>query len=174
MDLVMDVCPAQCTLVPDPPGVLTSSEGWDTIGQKDFLLEITTALREKGIRVSLFVDPDVQMVLGAHHVGADRVELYTGDYARNYQSGRDSAIKPHLLAAQAAEEAELGLNAGHDLNLHNLAFYRQQIPSLLEVSIGHALISDALYYGLRNAIGMYRRCLQLPERKSGNLLSSGA
>jgi pyridoxine 5-phosphate synthase len=159
MDLVLNVVPAQCTLVPDPPGVLTSSEGWDTIRHRDQLREVVAALREKGIRVSLFVDPVPQKVEGAAATGADRIEFYTGKYALAYSSDPESAIAPHIEAASAAEAAGLGINAGHDLNLVNLEYYRRSIPALLEVSIGHALISDALYYGLRNVIGMYRRCL---------------
>jgi len=159
MDLIMEVCPDQCTLVPDPPGVLTSSEGWDTVAQKAFLTEVVATCISKGIRVSLFVDPDPRMVAGAADTGAERIELYTGKYAMNYATDRQVAIQNHLEAAKAADEYGLGINAGHDLNLHNLTFYRQSIPSLLEVSIGHALISDALYYGLQNVIGMYRRCL---------------
>lgn len=159
MDLVLEVCPAQCTLVPDPPGVLTSSEGWDTITNKNFLAEIIQELNEKGIRVSLFVDPDVRMVEGAAATGAQRVELYTGGYAKTYPSDPSEAIGDHIQAAEVAKAVKLGLNAGHDLNLQNLTFYRSRIPNLLEVSIGHALISDALYYGLSNVIGMYLRCL---------------
>jgi len=160
MDLVLDVCPTQCTLVPDPPGVLTSSKGWDTRIHKSFLTEIIASLNRKGIRVSVFVDPDILMVEGAAEVGAQRVELYTGKYAQEYVQNPTSAIQNHLLAEKTALALHLGVNAGHDLNLLNLTFYRLHIPSVLEVSIGHALISDALYFGLRNVIAMYRRCLQ--------------
>lgn len=160
MDLVLDVCPAQCTLVPDPPGVLTSSEGWDTITHRTYLKDVVATLNSKNIRVSLFVDPDPVMVSGAAETGAQRIELYTGKYAHDFAIDPDRAVQKHVLAAQIASEANLGVNAGHDLNLLNLAFYRQQIPDLLEVSIGHALISDALYFGLRNVIVMYRKCLQ--------------
>lgn len=160
MDLVLEVCPAQCTLVPDPPGVLTSSEGWDTVSHQAFLKDIIGTLNRKHIRVSLFVDPDPAMVEGAAETGAQRIEFYTGKYAHDFTSNPDQAIRNHVFAAQIASQANLGVNAGHDLNLKNLAFYRQQVPQLLEVSIGHALISDALYFGLRNVIAMYRKCLQ--------------
>ena len=159
MDLVLEVCPAQCTLVPDPPGVLTSSEGWNTVAQKDQLIQVISALKAKGIRVSVFVDPNPAMVSGAALAGADRVELYTGNFAKDFSRDPGEAVQPHIDAAKEAAASGLGINAGHDLNLYNLAFYRQSIPALLEVSIGHALIADALYYGLQNVIGMYRRCL---------------
>ena len=167
MDLVLDVCPAQCTLVPDLPGVLTSSEGWDTLTNRTFLTEITSELNRKGIRVSLFVDPDRYKVEGAAMTGAQRVELYTGVYAKKYRSDPESAIRDHVGAAEAAQTLGLGLNAGHDLNLINLAFYRSKIPTLLEVSIGHAIVSDALYYGLSNVVGMYLRCLATGADISG-------
>ena len=159
MDLVLDVKPDQCTLVPDPPGVLTSSEGWDTLGSGDQLRTIITELHDRGIRVSLFVDPDPVMVEGAAAAGADRIELYTGRFSEQYALDPAIAIASHIRAASAAETLGLGVNAGHDLNLYNLAYYHKQIPSLLEVSIGHALFADALYFGLQNAIGMYLRCL---------------
>jgi pyridoxine 5-phosphate synthase len=159
MELVLSVCPDQCTLVPDPPGVLTSSEGWDTRASKDMLIDVINTLKAKHIRVALFVDPVVKMVRGAAEVGADRIELYTGNFALAYKTDPGGAVSPHTQAAEAAQDAGLGINAGHDLNLENLEYYRRFVPGLLEVSIGHALISDALYYGLQNTIGMYRRCL---------------
>lgn len=159
MDLVLEVRPDQCTLVPDPPGVLTSSEGWDTWSNRSLLSDVIKAMSEQGVRVSLFVDPDERMVEGAAGTGAHRIELYTGKFAHDFNKDRMEAIRSHVNASEAAARTGMGVNAGHDLNLHNLAFYRSQIPNLLEVSIGHALIADALYYGLRNTIGMYRRCL---------------
>jgi len=160
MDLVLEVCPAQCTLVPDPPGVLTSSEGWNTLEHKVFLKDIVSTLNNNGIRVSLFVDPLADMVIGAAETGAQRIELYTGNFARDFPLNPELAIRDHIQAADAALTCGMGVNAGHDLNLNNLAFYRKHITSLLEVSIGHALIADALYFGLRNTIAMYRRDLQ--------------
>jgi pyridoxine 5-phosphate synthase len=159
MDLVLAVCPAQCTLVPDLPGVLTSSEGWNTIEHKAFLKDIISTLNSNGIRVSLFVDPERRMVTGAADTGAQRIELYTGNFARDFPKTPQLAIRDHIQAADAALACGMGVNAGHDLNLHNLTFYRRHITSLLEVSIGHALIADALYFGLSNTIAMYRRCL---------------
>jgi pyridoxine 5-phosphate synthase len=159
IDLILEVRPDQCTLVPDPPDVLTSSEGWDTLSNKSLLSDVIKAMSAQGIRVSLFTDPDERMVEGAAETGAHRIELYTGQFAHDFNRDRLAAIRSHIRAAEAAARTGIGVNAGHDLNLHNLAFYRSQIPNLLEVSIGHALITDALYYGLRNTIGMYRRCL---------------
>jgi pyridoxine 5-phosphate synthase len=159
MDLVLKVAPAQVTLVPDMPGQLTSDHGWDTIKHKDRLREIIAEFHSHGIRTSIFVDPEVVMVQNAMETGTDRIELYTESYAREYPIGKEAAIRPFIEAAKAASEAGLGLNAGHDLNLQNLAFFAHSIPGLLEVSIGHALICDALYYGLENTIRMYRRAL---------------
>lgn len=155
MQLVLEVVPTQVTLVPDPPGVLTSNAGWDTVRHANFLRETIERLRAAGIRSSIFVDPVVEMVDGAKGTGTDRIELYTEDYAVGYTEDRDRAIAPFISAAQKAAEHGIGLNAGHDLNLQNLAFFKQSIPNLLEVSIGHALIADALYVGLSNAIRMY-------------------
>ncbi len=155
LSMVLDVKPEQCTLVPDPPGVLTSDSGWDTVAQHDFLTDIVARLQEAGIRVSLFVDPIEAMIHGAKAVGADRIEFYTGDFAKNYHSDREAAVEPHTRCAILAHQLGLGINAGHDLNLDNLAFYRAQVPNLAEVSIGHAIICDALYYGLHNTIQMY-------------------
>ncbi len=160
LDLVCEVIPHQVTLVPDPPGVLTSNAGWDTITHKKLLLEITTRLKDLGIRVSIFVDPVVEMVEHAADTGTDRIELYTEAYASGYAKDRDIAIAPFIKAAEAASKVGLGLNAGHDLSLENLRFFHQNIPNLLEVSIGHALISDALYFGLENTVALYKRELR--------------
>lgn len=159
VELVLEACPAQVTLVPDGPDVLTSNAGWDTLRHRDFLKEVADRFHEKGIRVSIFVDPDPEMVRGAVACGADRVELYTEAYARNYASDREAAIAPYLRAAEAARDCGLGLNAGHDLDLENLAFFSERIPWLDEVSIGHALISDALYLGLEETVARYQKCL---------------
>ena len=158
--LVEEVKPAQVTLVPDGPDVLTSNAGWQTVEQKDFLTPIVTRIQAFGARVSLFVDPDPKMVEGAAKVGADRVELYTERYAEGYLQNRELAVGPYVIAADAAERFGLGLNAGHDLNLDNLHFLKVKLGNLLEVSIGHALIADALYYGLENTIQLYLRELE--------------
>ena len=159
MQLVLDNKPHQATLVPDDPLQLTSDHGWDTIKDFDFLKETMDILRGQKIRVSLFVDPNEKMVEGAKKLGADRIEFYTGDYAKNYAKNREKAVEDHVRAARLANELGLGINAGHDLNLENLKYYKQQVEGLAEVSIGHALISDALYYGLHNTIQMYLRQL---------------
>ena len=159
MQMVLDVKPHQCTLVPDPPDVLTSDSGWDTVKHRDFLIDIVGTLQEEGIRVSLFLDPDPDLVTSAAETGADRIELYTGDYARAYDDDRVTAVAAHIETATEANRHHLGVNAGHDLNLDNLNFYARSVPNLLEVSIGHALISDALYFGIQNVIEMYLRCL---------------
>ena len=152
--------PHQCTLVPDSPSALTSDKGWDTIKEASFLKEVVTVLQDAGIRVSIFVDAAPEMVEGAAKVGADRIEFYTGPYAAQYASNPTSAIAKHIQSAQRAGELNIGVNAGHDLNLQNLRFYAGNIPNLLEVSIGHALVCDSLYYGLSNVIGMYRHQLR--------------
>lgn len=157
--LVHDVRPHQVTLVPDAPDVLTSNAGWDTQKQHDFLKTVISELKDAGIRTSLFVDPNVDMVKAAADTGTNRIELYTEAYAAQFTSGRQAAIKPYREAAEAAITNNLGVNAGHDLNLENLAYFSQNIPGLLEVSIGHALISDALYLGLENTVQMYLRAL---------------
>jgi pyridoxine 5-phosphate synthase len=159
IELVIKVLPAQVTLVPDPPGVLTSNAGWDTIQHVSFLKEVIAEFHHHGIRTSVFIEPDPGMIRQAVKTGTDRVELYTESYARYYHSGRELAIKPFADAANAALESGLGINAGHDLSLENLKFFAEQIPGLLEVSIGHALICDALYYGLENTIQLYLRQL---------------
>lgn len=155
LKLVMDNAPDQCTLVPDAPGVLTSSEGWDTIKYHDFLTDVIAELKSKDIRVSIFLDAAEKFVEGAKLVGADRIELYTGDFARQFAANPGKAVAAHTRVAKLAHQVGLGLNAGHDLNLDNLKFYAQNVPHLMEVSIGHALISDALYYGLENTIQLY-------------------
>lgn len=160
IDLVLEVEPAQVTLVPDAPDALTSNAGWDTIRNREFLTEVTARFHEKGIRVSIFVDPDPAMVAGAKACGADRVELYTESYARNYPADRDAAIAPFVAAAEEARRQGLGLNAGHDLSLENLAYYHATIPWTDEVSIGHALIADALYIGLEETVNRYQQQLK--------------
>ncbi len=157
IDLVLEVVPAQVTLVPDAPDAITSNAGWDTLRHRDFLTEVTRRFHEKGIRVSVFVDPDPEMVAGAKACGADRVELYTEAYARCYGDDREQAIAPYVAAAEEARRQGLGLNAGHDLSLVNLRYFIERIPWVDEVSIGHALISDALYYGLENTVQLYKR-----------------
>ncbi len=159
IDLVTSVKPEQVTLVPDPPGVLTSNAGWDTIKNEAFLTEVIAEFKRSAIRVSVFIETDAGMIENAAKTGADRVELYTESFAHDFPAGKEKAIKPFVDAALVANKAGLGLNAGHDLSLENLRYFAEQIPGLLEVSIGHALISDALYYGLENAIQMYLRQL---------------
>lgn len=160
IDLVLEVKPTQVTLVPDSDAQLTSNHGWDTIRNQAFLTTVIGRFKEAGIRTSVFVDASEEMVKGAHDCGADRVELYTEPYAANYLTDREEAIKPFIDAAVAARELELGLNAGHDLSLVNLAYFHRMIPWTDEVSIGHALISDALYIGLRDTISKYLECLK--------------
>lgn len=155
VDLVLDTRPAQVTLVPDEAGQLTSNHGWNTLTQREYLTDMCRLFREAGIRVSVFVDPDPRMVEGAAHIGSDRVELYTEDYARHFHTDRTKAIRPYIEAAEVAAAAGLGLNAGHDLDRDNLRYFQENIPGLLEVSIGHALISDALYLGLEETIKQY-------------------
>ena len=160
VDLVLEVKPDQVTLVPDALGQLTSDHGWDTIRNKDYLRDIISVFKNAGIRVSIFVDPVMEMVEGAAAMGTDRIELYTEGYAKQYSLGkRDQAVVPYVAVAKKAKELGLGLNAGHDLDLHNLKFLKQNIPWLDEVSIGHALICDAIYLGYENAIQLYKRQL---------------
>ncbi len=158
--LVLDACPTQVTLVPDAPDAITSNAGWNTVANRDFLTEICSRFRERGIRTSIFVDPVAEMVEGAKLCGADRVELYTEAYAAGYASSPEKAIAPYVVAAEAARECGLGLNAGHDLNLDNLRYFVERIPWTDEVSIGHALISDALYMGLETTVTKYLECLK--------------
>jgi len=157
MKLVSLIKPAQATLVPDGPGVLTSNAGWDTIKNADFLKEIITQLKAEGIRTSIFIDTDTENIKHAAETGTDRIELYTEPYATNYPNNPEEAIAPFVKAAIAAGEVGLGINAGHDLSLENLKYFSENIPGLLEVSIGHALVADALYYGLQNTVMMYKR-----------------
>ncbi|WP_339703596.1 pyridoxine 5'-phosphate synthase [Algoriphagus aquimarinus] len=161
MELVRLVKPAQATLVPDPPTAITSNNGWDTISNQSMLKDIVAELHESGVRVSIFINPEIKYFEPAKLTGTDRVELYTEPYAANYHKDRDAAVKPYIEVAELARELGMGLNAGHDLDLQNLAFLKQSIPYLDEVSIGHALVCDALYYGLENTIQMYRRKLEL-------------
>lgn len=159
INLVLKNLPDQVTLVPDDPGQLTSDHGWDTIRHKTFLKETIKRFQAEGIRVSIFVDPDSEMVKHALDCGTDRIELYTESYARLYADDKNTAVEPYIVAAEAAVNLGLGINAGHDLSLQNLQFFAASVPGLLEVSIGHALISEALYYGIENTIQMYRRQL---------------
>ncbi|MEY3405271.1 MAG: hypothetical protein RL161_701 [Bacteroidota bacterium] len=159
MDLIKEVRPAQATLVPDAPDVITSNQGWDTIRHAAFLKEITARIQDWGVRVSLFVDPIEAMVEGAAVTGANRIELYTGPYAHDFLKNQGEAVAPYVQAAHYAKTVSLGINAGHDLDLHNLRFLQTSIPFLDEVSIGHALVCDALYFGMENTIQMYRRQL---------------
>lgn len=159
-DLVMEVVPAQVTLVPDAANAITSNAGWDTVANREFLTEKVKQFKSKGIRVSIFVDPVVEMVRGAAECGADRIELYTEAYARDYAANREEVIAPYITAAAEAHKLGLGINAGHDLNLDNLHYFVERIPYVDEVSIGHALISDALYYGLENTVQLYLRELK--------------
>ncbi len=160
LGMVLDLKPEQATLVPDAPDTLTSDHGWDSYRHMDFLKEVIGRLKEKGIRVSLFVDPEPKCIEGAAEAGADRVELYTGPYAHGFAKHAGEAAAPYVQAAARARQLGLGINAGHDLNLRNLGYFHKQIPFLDEVSIGHALIADALYYGLENVVNMYKRQLQ--------------
>jgi len=159
IDLVLANKPEQVTLVPDALGQITSNHGWDTIKNQDYLKSMIKTFKDAGIRVSIFVDPVEEMVEAAATTGTDRIELYTEGYASHYHQNKEAAIAPYVKAAEAAQRAGLGLNAGHDLDLHNLKYFARNIPGLMEVSIGHALICDALYYGLENTIQMYLRQL---------------
>jgi pyridoxine 5-phosphate synthase len=160
IDMVISLKPQQVTLVPDPPGVLTSNAGWDTMTNEKFLAEIIEEFHQHQIRTSVFIETDEKMIRNAIKTGTDRVELYTESYAKTFLVNREVAIKPFIDAAKVALEVGLGLNAGHDLNLDNLKYFHQNIPGLLEVSIGHALICDALYFGLENTIQLYLRQLK--------------
>ena len=159
IDLVKEIKPAQVTLVPDAEGVLTSNAGWDTGKHQNYLVDVVKEFKACGIRVSIFIDANPHMIEMAAKTGTDRVELYTADYAEQYPSGREAAIAPFLEAARVARDCGLGLNAGHDLSLQNLRYFHEQIPWLDEVSIGHALISDALYLGIEETIHQYLACL---------------
>lgn len=158
--LVEQVRPAQVTFVPDPPGVLTSDAGWDAATHKTFLKEVVARMHAQGIRTSLFLEPDAEQVAHAADTGTDRIELYTEGYARRYATDREAAVAPYVVAAERALRYGLGLNAGHDLNRHNLGWFARQVPGLLEVSIGHALVCDALWFGWENTIQLYLRELR--------------
>ena len=160
MRLVLMVKPSQVTLVPDAPNVLTSSCGWDVESHLDFLTGIVDQLKEVGIRTSIFVGTDLENIRMAARTGADRVELYTGPYAHDFDTDPEKAVAPYVEAAQTAHKVGLGLNAGHDLNLRNLKYFKEHVPYLLEVSIGHSIISDALYMGLEQTIQAYKDCLK--------------
>lgn len=160
INLVLDVKPEQVTLVPDPPGVLTSNAGWDTLKQKDFLKEVIDEFKTNGIRTSIFVDTEIQNIENALGTGTERIELYTGPYADNFNINKETAITPFIKAANLANKMGIELNAGHDLNLDNLTYFKNNINGLLEVSIGHALICDSLYYGLEKTIEKYLSCLK--------------
>ena len=160
IELVLEVRPTQVTLVPDAENQITSNHGYDTVACKAFLTDVVGRFKEAGIRTSIFVDPDAEMVAAAKECGTDRVELYTEPYAAQYAADREAAIAPFLETARRCREIGLGLNAGHDLSLENLAYFHQTIPWVDEVSIGHALICDALYLGLRETIGLYLKCLE--------------
>jgi pyridoxine 5-phosphate synthase len=160
LKMVAEVKPEQCTLVPDAPGQLTSDHGWDTVKHQSLLKEVIATFKKNGIRVSLFIDPDNDLIEAAKKAGADRIEFYTGPYAHDYAKDSGGAIKEFINAAKFCNEIGIGINAGHDLNLDNLRFFKQNIPGLLEVSIGHALVKDCLYLGLENTIQLYRRELE--------------
>jgi len=160
LEIIAEVRPKQATLVPDPPDVLTSNAGWDTIKNRSFLIETISQIREMGVRSSLFIDPDLKMIEAAAEIGTDRIELYTENYATNYPAGRDQAAALYVEAANQAKDLGLGINAGHDLDLNNLEYLKSRIPFLDEVSIGHALVCDAIYYGLENTIQLYLKQLK--------------
>lgn len=160
VDLVCEVVPAQVTLVPDAEDAITSNCGWDTVKHRAFLTEVIGEFKRHGIRTSIFLNPDISLVEAAVECGADRIELYTEGYASGYAAGREEAVAAYVATAEEARRCGLGLNAGHDLSLVNLQYFAERIPWLDEVSIGHALICDALYYGLENTVQMYRRCLK--------------
>lgn len=159
-DLVLSVNPDQVTLVPDPPEALTSNAGWDTVAHKDFLIDVISKFKAAGIRTSIFVDTNLKNVEGAKATGTDRIELYTEPFATDYPNNPKEAVRLFTIAAEKANELGLGINAGHDLSLENLKFFNENIPNLTEVSIGHALVSDALYFGMENTVQMYLRQLK--------------
>ncbi|MCH7534577.1 MAG: pyridoxine 5'-phosphate synthase, partial [Bacteroidetes bacterium] len=160
VEMVLNVKPTQVTLVPDPPDALTSNAGWDTMEHEKYLFSIIEKFRAANIRTSIFVDTNLKNIEGAQQTGTDRIELYTGPYAANFENDKLLAINEFVEAAKLANQLNLGINAGHDLNLNNLKYFKENIPELLEVSIGHALISDSLYYGLQNTVQMYLRLLK--------------
>jgi pyridoxine 5-phosphate synthase len=160
LELIRTAKPTQATLVPDEPDAITSNAGWDTLSQQAFLKEVVEEIQKSGVRVSVFIDANTRMIEGAKKIGADRIELYTEPYAAGYHVNREKVVKPYTIAANLAHELGLGINAGHDLDLKNLSYLKQSIPYLDEVSIGHALVCDALYFGLENTIQLYLRELQ--------------
>lgn len=160
MQIIREIKPAQATLVPDPPDVITSDTGWDVIRNMALLKDIIAEIQSLGVRVSVFLNPIAEQVFAAKYSGTDRIELYTGPYAEGFAAGKENVVNAYAAAAALANEIGLGLNAGHDLNLDNLKFFKQHLPQLDEVSIGHALISDALYFGIENTIQLYKRQLQ--------------
>ena len=160
LDIIRDIKPAQATLVPDPPDVLTSNAGWNTQKHQSMLSEILEEIKTYGVRTSLFVDPVPEMVEAAAACGTDRIELYTEYFASNFSTSPEQSVKDYVIAAEIASSCDLGINAGHDLNLENLRYFKESVPHLDEVSIGHAIISDALYFGIENTIQMYKRCLR--------------
>ena len=166
IDLVLAVKPTQVTLVPDSVDQITSNAGWDTIKHQSYLQEVIAEFKQNGIRTSIFIDTDLRNIEAAPATGTDRIELYTEPFAANYAADREAAIAPFVAAAQRASELGLGINAGHDLSLENLRFFAERIPNLLEVSIGHALWADSLYYGMENTIQLYRRALVAGDRAS--------
>ena len=160
IDLVLEVKTHQVTLVPDAEGQLTSDHGWNTIKEKEYLVDIIQTFKNAGIRTSIFVDADEAIIEGAAATGTDRIELYTEGYAAHFLENKEAAIQPYIIAAKLANKLQLGINAGHNLDLQNLQYFAQNIPGLLEVSIGHALVCDAIYLGYENAVQMYKRCLK--------------
>ena len=164
MDMVLEICPTQVTLVPDSIDAITSNAGWDTIKHQSFLKEIISEFKSKGIRTSIFIDTDLKLIEAAATTGADRIELYTEDFATQYGLGNKKAIQPYTESAILATEFGLGINAGHDLSLDNIQFFAENIPNLLEVSIGHALITESLYLGLENVVNMYKHKLSLATK----------
>ena len=163
IDLVLDTKPTQVTLVPDAVDALTSNAGWDTITHQDFLTEVIAEFKRNGIRTSIFMDSNTSLIEAAAKTGADRIELYTEDFASQFELGNEKAIEPYIKSAKLATNLGLGINAGHDLSLNNIQFFAQNIPNLLEVSIGHALISESLYLGLQNVVNMYLNKLRVPS-----------
>jgi pyridoxine 5-phosphate synthase len=157
LKMIEEIRPAQATLVPDPPGVLTSNAGWDTLKHKDFLIDIIQRIKALGVRTSVFIETDAKLIEGAALTGVHRIEFYTGPYAEHFEANPPAAIAPYIIASEIADQCKLGINAGHDLSLKNLHYFAKNIPTLLEVSIGHALISDAIYLGLENTVKMYKR-----------------
>ncbi|WP_333694636.1 pyridoxine 5'-phosphate synthase [Flavobacterium sp.] len=155
IDLVLEIRPTQVTLVPDADDAITSNAGWDTLKNRDFLMDVIQEFKQNGIRTSIFVDPDLKMIEGAKITGTDRIELYTEQYAHQFGLGNTQAILPYQEAAILANQLDLGINAGHDLSLQNIRFFKENIPGLLEVSIGHALICESLYLGIENVVNMY-------------------